>query len=118
MRISDWSSDVCSSDLCAQHNRKRFLRPAGATTGPLPSHCRPNLANCWLKKSKARRVSPRRMPGRFVAGAFEQARLHQVDEGARLRAEKLALAPHHAVAARRKIQIGRASWRDSVCQYV
>src|SRR3546814_14704236 len=52
---------------------------------------------------RSRRGSPRRMPGRCVAGAFEQARLHQVDEGARLRAEKLALAHHHAVAARRKI---------------
>src|SRR3546814_12826910 len=29
MRISDWSSDVCSSDLCGGHLRRREPQPAG-----------------------------------------------------------------------------------------
>src|SRR3546814_909148 len=29
MRISDWSSDVCSSDLAAQHRRRQGRRPGG-----------------------------------------------------------------------------------------
>src|SRR3546814_13564218 len=33
MRISDWSSDVCSSDLASQPSR--MLRP-GTPTGPVP----------------------------------------------------------------------------------
>src|SRR3546814_11008052 len=44
MRISDWSSDVCSSDLCAEQpaRRQRVLRAAGqlaqSRSSPWRSH--------------------------------------------------------------------------------
>src|SRR3546814_16558342 len=37
MRISDWSSDVCSSDLAIQH-RARLLNFAGPRGGPQPGN--------------------------------------------------------------------------------
>src|SRR3546814_3014871 len=43
LRISDWSSDVCSSDLCWNDGLRRFRRVqsaadqrTGATIGPVP----------------------------------------------------------------------------------
>src|SRR3546814_16272639 len=50
MRISDWSSDVCSSDLCAHRcgepsrepTEARARAPGGTATGPAPRlDCRP-----------------------------------------------------------------------------
>src|SRR3546814_15678818 len=38
MRISDWSSDVCSSDLAAAQDR-RFRNPT-APVGVIPADCR------------------------------------------------------------------------------
>src|SRR3546814_17818055 len=35
MRISDWSSDVCSSDLCVRHE----LHTVYEISTPSPSHC-------------------------------------------------------------------------------
>src|SRR3546814_12097104 len=34
MRISDWSSDVCSSDLSGRQEGKRYLRPCTPRTRP------------------------------------------------------------------------------------
>src|SRR3546814_18286680 len=43
MRMSDWSSDVCSSDLCAREGRHAQATPADGATGLrrlAPSHVR------------------------------------------------------------------------------
>src|SRR3546814_16550812 len=36
MRISDWSSDVCSSDLCAEQRVSRFIESEASS--PLPQY--------------------------------------------------------------------------------
>src|SRR3546814_2944889 len=38
MRISDWSSDVCSSDLNAQQHAARLSRPDNVDTGLIALH--------------------------------------------------------------------------------
>src|SRR3546814_2349325 len=45
MRISDWSSDVCSSDLSAARNRIRDAMTAGAgyRTFRIPASARPTI---------------------------------------------------------------------------
>src|SRR3546814_19641014 len=45
MRISDWSSDVCSSDLHGQQRHSVHVHPA-----PI---CRPSLDDCSRKKRRA-----------------------------------------------------------------
>src|SRR3546814_6085295 len=81
MRISDWSSDVCSSDL----RQQRMQRPPG------------QLAMADLAP----------------AGRTHAARLaHRVGREVVVQHEMLA------VFARQRVEIGRASCRERVCQYV
>src|SRR3546814_10076098 len=89
MRISDWSSDVCSSDLIARRpvllDRHAFLAPARC--GPQPGQ-------------SARPQQP------LVADAGDEVRPPARD-ACRQRAQALAEVE----------QIGRASCRERVCQY-
>src|SRR3546814_11420358 len=111
MRISDWSSDVCSSDLncfrrqIGDHGRadalSRFHQPV-----PVPAalHGRPPLS--------AVRNLKRARPGGVIRRAF-------LLEGAicpvrRRRADISNYPSSSGLAA----QIGRASCRERVCQYV
>src|SRR3546814_15040003 len=95
MRISDWSSDVCSSDL------RRFLHPA---------HRLADVAGEGLVGAEEE------MKVRFDA---EDELLHEIadrrigGQAERLVADKVA----DMVGAARR-QIGRASCRERVCQYV
>src|SRR3546814_7152036 len=79
MRISDWSSDVCSSDLvlAIAFDLWRGLRRFATT---------------------ARGVAERRIEGRFA----QRNRLPELEP----------------VAEAFDRKIGRASWRERVCQYV
>src|SRR3546814_13521069 len=79
MRISDWSSDVCSSDLCALGLERRAVR------NPAPEHGRTDQE---LRAGTARRR-------RGGIGQLARRRL----------------------LCERPDQIGRASCRESVCQY-
>src|SRR3546814_20714653 len=81
MRISDWSSDVCSSDLAAQHKRS-------ADQGSQGLHGRP---------------------------AYRPAGGQGFDPGGRP-ADGGQGDLRRSVPAR--YQIGRASCRETVCQYV
>src|SRR3546814_14070410 len=91
MRISDWSSDVCSSDLIAQLHRLAERIGAG----------------------KTRAIG--------LAGFSEDDRLVLVDqigidgEGAERR---LVAGIREEINAAYRLQIGRASCRERVCQYV
>src|SRR3546814_6210626 len=90
VRISDWSSDVCSSDLAEAGHRARALAAAGV--GRLVG-------------------TARRLPA--TAFRHHRARLQfagplQLDPAARR-------TRHRGVA---DLEIGRASWRERVCQYV
>src|SRR3546814_11541334 len=93
MRISDWSSDVCSSDLLFVH-----VVAAGSLSAA----------------ARARGISPAMVSKRI---ARLEARL-----GVRLlhrTTRRLALTPRGAVFHRDMVaDIGRASCRDRVCQYV
>src|SRR3546814_1540157 len=81
MRISDWSSDVCSSDL--NDIERRRLRVSSLTM--LPTFVR---SFCTL-----------------IVVAL-------------LPSDVAVATPNDSLAARAVIEIGRASCRESVCQYV
>src|SRR3546814_7960394 len=85
MRISDWSSDVCSSDLVVGLAHDAQARAGGLAERPLPQQQAGGLA---------------------AAAADAAAELVKLGE-----AEALGVLDHHD-------EIGRASCRDRVCQYV
>src|SRR3546814_15370787 len=124
MRISDWSSDVCSSDLLdaanaelgkllfdlaaqvAVHGGARF----DSEEGPEITHrnaverAKPVPAFVQISVRPARRCLDQRIwPGLEVEIGVERWRNQRVGE-----ADKLDDA----------VQIGRASCRERVCQYV
>src|SRR3546814_14959565 len=107
MRISDWSSDVCSSDLAAVA-AELFVWPRHAVGGIAvvgQGHGR------QFRRSAENRgaARPRQRPGR--AGQVEVSRLGPV-------ARPIAHTglPQPQVTA--FFEIGRASCRERVCQYV
>src|SRR3546814_13650081 len=114
MRISDWSSDVCSSDLhaCARPARHRRQRGAGPTHRAAAYSCSsgsPIAFAACARQSRAERVNAlAELPicvGRFCVHIFE-----------RLRAPAAGgFVPPLAVVIE---EIGRASCRERVCQYV
>src|SRR3546814_14609378 len=106
MRISDWSSDVCSSDLSLFLCQALFLSPAAL-------------------------FLVRLLPLRFLAAASVLKRSHARLFGLSQQLRLQLLAAHQAVLSgrpwwRRSLRrgpwgagkIGRASCRERVCQYV
>src|SRR3546814_7917550 len=84
MRISDWSSDVCSSDLAAQVFQD-------------PSLYQHNSDQPWMKFIPCRRQEASAPPdARLPAGIMSRGQGY----------------------AKVRRQIGRASCRERVCQYV
>src|SRR3546814_11010265 len=98
MRISDWSSDVCSSDLAAgvfqQARLFEVWPPRGGLGGDRAVDC----------LDRGRAVAAQRMQARQVRVWHCELRV----AGDRAR----------EVVPRKLAQIGRASCRESVCQYV
>src|SRR3546814_5569532 len=94
MRISDWSSDVCSSDLLAARQRARAL-PA-----PLGQHREPD---------------EERLERPLVAAAPDQAQAQVLGDGEA--GEDLASLRRVGDAEARDVQTGRASCRERVCKY-
>src|SRR3546814_7413699 len=86
MRISDWSSDVCSSDLQAG--------------GQLVGHARGSGPTEQLIEHR------HRVAGRATAGPHHEGQCGRLDRDALLLAQLT------------EIEIGRASCRERVCQYV
>src|SRR3546814_16296801 len=82
MRISDWSSDVCSSDLGA-----RLLPPAAAT----------RRVPCWRRACRRAPRAPSASARRRAGPAGPSSAPPRLPD---------------------RDQIGRASCRDRVCQYV
>src|SRR3546814_8890317 len=100
MRISDWSSDVCSSDLVESRKRRcEFLRAVVAELG---------LAHVEIAEAPLERVATR-SAATISARAF--APLDRLlDLSARFSTESTRwLLPK---------EIGSASFRESVCHYV
>src|SRR3546814_18902693 len=97
MRISDWSSDVCSSDLVVRLDAETVERPGQEVEEGL-------AADFDALDLAAPAV------GRLRDDIFDAVDRLRIAVG-----EDEAL--HLAVEAR-EIEIGRASCRESVCQYV
>src|SRR3546814_6880313 len=91
MRISDWSSDVCSSDLAGETAAPINPAPALPPASPPSAGVARWHGSAWLfwRDGSATR-----------ADAVTGGRLGGSQSGVRLD------------------RIGRASWRESVCQYV
>src|SRR3546814_5193868 len=87
MRISDWSSDVCSSDLSFNG-----INTASLSASRMPFY----LINCTDLRRSILRL---------------KAKFHFRDRSATSN-----FAPLHAKMS--KLEIGRASCRERVCQYV
>src|SRR3546814_14356227 len=108
MRISDWSSDVCSSDLKAEpllEHKGQHARPMGIGVGP-------DMAAIGKKA---------------VGLALQKGRVGEQGGGERLKRKADAELLHHVrLAAIVEVgldgagpqQIGRAACRERVCQYV
>src|SRR3546814_12737444 len=96
MRISDWSSDVCSSDLFA--DEEYIVEPLFALL----------LARAFagLKLRVAERIGLRHRFGHRLAGVADSRHHH------------LVIDEIHAPWMAEKGKIGRASGRERVCQYV
>src|SRR3546814_18143315 len=105
MRISDWSSDVCSSDLLVAARRIDLpdafallerLADLDRETRKLPRHGRAQVERI--------EVAPRDLEARFKRG--------------RRRALLREMARLEPFGGRPAVQIGRASCRERVCKYV
>src|SRR3546814_2589529 len=95
MRISDWSSDVCSSDLVGRHEAEARpgLRADGAATGVVAGRTQ-------------RRRRPGQPPGPVADGAGTDQRGHGGGVVDRLSGRGRALR-HGAAAQRRRVGIRR-----------
>src|SRR3546814_11393504 len=101
MRISDWSSDVCSSDLVRIVQPLRKPDPDGFR--PHPAHLLPVADD--LRRSRDRHVLL--IAGIGIGEVHTSVTLHL-----------LRLVGTGAGEDPQLPQIGRASWRERVCQYV
>src|SRR3546814_8919243 len=112
MRISDWSSDVCSSDLTCPPLRRagRRLLPDTARS----SYSRAlALARCAAHSGC---VAPCLRPGDLMSHLNTQSRFTSPDDFYERLIDAhrdLSLEQSHAMNA---AQIGRASCRERVCQ--
>src|SRR3546814_13852475 len=98
MRISDWSSDVCSSDL------------------PDEDHATERVINARIGVAVSERAEqPLRDRGRILVEQIVDARAHREILQHIDRACKVEIAVSVDLAVD---EIGRASCRESVCQYV
>src|SRR3546814_16943827 len=105
MRISDWSSDVCSSDLCASEiTRIAFCRKVIALT----------MKNCAAGRFGVF------VQSRLAACAYRMSRdpeeLFPLSRTEIFISAPVRLRPDGCLFLRR--QIGRASCRERVCPYV
>src|SRR3546814_8453171 len=109
MRISDWSADVCSSDLDFDPD----VQAAGNRIQPL------EMVEKALNASRAagfQSVNADLIYGlpRQTLASFDRS----LDQLIRLSPDRIALYNYAHLPSRFKAQIGRASCRERVCQYV
>src|SRR3546814_17039788 len=94
MRISDWSSDVCSSDLVADEVRQHFLVGRNFVVGQTPfdelqqrgrerSQDRVHVGSSWLRPTALRRVPWK--PSVCAAARGGRERLHALRRTAPVR---------------------------------
>src|SRR3546814_16690552 len=97
MRISDWSSDVCSSDLYVERGDAEALR-SGEGLPEQPALLRGPRLHCHATEREDR------------SGPVGEGAGYRVLPAAGLLCEGVGREPHD--------EIGRASCRERVCQYV
>src|SRR3546814_14864558 len=122
MRISDWSSDVCSSDLTPRHGSPRHRRVGALAFAVRPSERRPPRALAAGEHIEIWAVPiVLRAPEEFIGlaamlGDRRNDDLPDVGAGASWRSD--AAEPYEfGVLQSCKTQIGRASGRERVCPY-
>src|SRR3546814_14446096 len=106
MRISDWSSDVCSSDLHVTPEQRGAVSGDSGTAAAFLDfleYCRDNNIQGRLKKGATYYLAP----DSFTLGDGQRLDLTSED---------FAGAPILPTASANKL--GRASCRESVCPYV
>src|SRR3546814_4466443 len=112
MRISDWSSDVCSSDLAGERELQTAREIAETR------HAGTRGIDVAMRLFDAQRSTEQQQP----VVLNERFRTSLVERRVRLRLARhesltMLLAGHRRRPALRG-QIGRASCRERVCQYV
>src|SRR3546814_13009637 len=116
MRISDWSSDVCSSDLIT----RRLSAPAAALMVLTPNPVAASILGVSDKHRPAVLYRESDMPRPVIPGRSINADDYQhaprpVAAMPKDYAPGEEIAPH---SHRRAQPIGRASFRERVCPYV
>src|SRR3546814_21155271 len=109
MRISDWSSDVCSSDLTPQYLTKQARERAGAKL-PSMEEAMPETYAELAKVFAILETHYRDMQD--IEFTVQQGKLWMLQTRPGKRTAKAALKIAVDMA------IGRASCREKVCQYV
>src|SRR3546814_11433859 len=112
MRISDWSSDVCSSDLCGV----QFEAEIAGRTAPLCLRANLGKLPYSAESPEARSLA------RVVLGASGRLRRGQIlltpDHDMMLEGEIAPPTPRTPARIIAAAEIGRASGRERGCQYV
>src|SRR3546814_21190416 len=110
MRISDWSSDVCSSDLQQQlhhqRHRARILARGGATEDA--------IARIAVREDETLDLRQPVAHDRIVDPADLLRKLNELRE---LLAQPVGAADAGALVLQRSAEIGREAWRESECPY-
>src|SRR3546814_16443885 len=104
MRISDWSSDVCSSDLSGNHALETNRRRRTRTATPIPIPARQPRTGVMVASVSALTSSAQ-------ASSYYEADDYYAEGG-------LSPSEWQGAGAQALGQIGRASCRERVCQYV
>src|SRR3546814_15069496 len=117
MRISDWSSDVCSSDLYSPDGRERCAVRDGPGYGIMPCGRAAPLSPCALILAMADERAPSMNQSQAEQTTTAPVSLDSVGREAR-RVAFVQACWHRAIVdqAWDSFQIGRASCRERVCQ--
>src|SRR3546814_15277076 len=100
MRISDWSSDVCSSDLLRENPRLDLIPPLFRSAAERKSH---------------RRIPPAKVPVKTVFPRIQRLPPYVFNLVGDL---NKAVRAHGDVFIDFSMESGRASCMERVCQYV
>src|SRR3546814_15718509 len=116
MRISDWSSDVCSSDLvaCWAHFRRKIFECHQTSPTPLTTDLLTRIAGLYRIEEDVRGQPPdiRRRQRQEKARPQIDALRGAIDDAPR----RLSPQPAMAQALDYGREIGSSSWRDRVCK--
>src|SRR3546814_18482056 len=114
MRISDWSSDVCSSDLLAARANKRVVTMADFESAKdkvmMGAERRSMVMSEEDKEMTAYHEAGHALVGMFVPGNDPLHKVTIIPRGRALGVTMNLPAPD-------RYTIGRASCREKVCQY-